>query len=302
MECNVNDSQFVEHFLYEKVLKGTVKLTINRSKIFIIGAQKSGTTSLASLLGHNPMVCVSEPKEPNYYSINYEKGAEWYKNCFQRSDKVLVDASTTYTMCPLTKDSLNLKDGRDKLLDVPHRIYSDNPNARIIYIIRHPVGRMYSNYWHNMKYGYENKPFEQAIKDDPLYVEMSFYYLQLEKYLDFFKKEQILVLKFEDLVKNQLTILNECERFISVNETEVNIENKDENKGKQYGSLAKRLMNNSFVQSIEQHIPGNLKEKLKSILTKNIPPLDKKRKKELMLLFNEDQKKLENIFNIRYME
>ena len=90
-------------------------------QIFIIGSQKCGTTSLARLLQQNPEGCLSDPKEPNYYSVNFERGPQWYRECFEDESRVLVDASTTYSMCALSEEALALKPGRERQLGVPER-------------------------------------------------------------------------------------------------------------------------------------------------------------------------------------
>lgn len=270
--------------------------------VFIIGAQKSGTTSLAALLKQNAQVCLSEPKEPNYYSVNYSKGDEWYRSCYSEINQVKVDASTTYTMCPFSEKSLVLKPGRDKLVGVPQRIFDANPEAKLIYIIRDPVARMYSNYWHNVKYGYEKLSFDQAIAGDPLYAEMSCYYCQVEEYLKLFPKENILLIKFEDLIREQLTVLNQCERFISVNETLSIMANKNENKGGQYNPVAKRLLRNPLVLFIEKLLPTKVKAVVKKSISKEIPKLSADKKEELMSQFVEDQKKLHETFGVGYLD
>ena len=62
---------------------------------FIIGAQKAGTTTLASLLESQSALCVSSPKEPLFFSKHYAKGTQWYETCFHHPEKsVLIDAKS----------------------------------------------------------------------------------------------------------------------------------------------------------------------------------------------------------------
>jgi len=268
---------------------------------YIIGAQKSGTTTLARRLSENPQICLSEPKEVNFYSVNYDKGLEWYKQSFSDIALELVDASTTYTMCSLSDESLSYKPGREQLQHIPRRIFELNNNAKFIYIVRDPVARMYSNYWHNVKYGYESLGFEEAITADKLYIEMSMYFAQLSKYLECFDKSRILVIKFEDLVKDQLSILNICEEFIGVSRSpELQIV-KNENKGGQYNQLARILMQNRLTRNLDKLIPSAIKNMIKRKLTKSIPELDINTKRELLEYFKEDQKLLHESFGLSYI-
>ena len=77
---------------------------------FIIGAQRSGTTSLAFLLNQHPMIALAEPKEPNFLTMNWENGIDWYRSCFSREDAILLDASVSYSMAKIV-DFHQLSDG-----------------------------------------------------------------------------------------------------------------------------------------------------------------------------------------------
>ena len=268
--------------------------------VFIVGSQKCGTSSLAKLLDQNSEVCLSTPKEPNYYTGNYEKGLNWYRNCFEDAGKVLVDASTTYTMCPLSDKALNLKKGRAQQTGVPRRIREDSPGARIIYIIRDPVNRLYSNYWHNMKYGYEKLPLRDAIARDPQYIHMGEYFGQMAKYLEHFSKQQILILRFEDFVRDQQRVVNKCEDFIgvSISKTENPVR---ENTSQQYTGIGKYLVNNPLLKNMDKIIPSAAKRAVKKWITTEIPPLTPEAARKLRTHFVEDQKKLQSYFGMGYL-
>lgn len=273
-------------------------------KVFLIGAQKCGTTSLAKLLSSNTSICVSQPKEPNYYTNNFDRGAEWYRSCFSESGKVDIDASTTYTMCPLSDRALKIKPGRASQVGVPARIFRDSPDARFLYIIRDPVKRLYSNYWHNVKYGYETADLEIAIANDPQYLHLSEYYGQLEKYLAYFPAERMHVVKFEDFVLDKLKYLNACERFIGVDETKAlaSLEETHENKGGQYNSLTRRLINSRVARKMDRYIPGRLRRGIKNLVSTEIPAMDAQIETKLSQLLLKDQQKLEEQFSVSYLD
>ena len=73
-----------------------------QANIFLIGAQKAGTTTLADLLNQHPLIHLSSPKEPNYYSQHFDKGAGWYRECFAGATdgSMLLDASVSYSTRP----------------------------------------------------------------------------------------------------------------------------------------------------------------------------------------------------------
>jgi hypothetical protein len=203
-------------------------------------------------------------------------------------------------MSPLSDASLAFKEGRKYLQNVAEKIYQCSPDAKLIYIIREPVSRLYSNYWHNIKYGYENNEFELAIQTDPLYIEMSFYAKQLEAYEKYFSNEQILLIKFEDLIHNQRKILNICEEFIGVSLTISDIESKKENAGGQYNFLARVIMKYNILQNVDKFMPDNMRKFIKNKMSKNLPKLTDGRRLELSKLFIEDQKILIEKYGVGY--
>ncbi|NMP33061.1 sulfotransferase domain-containing protein [Thalassotalea sp. M1531] len=193
-------------------------------KTFIIGAQKAGTTQLSALLSQHDEICLSEPKEPDFFTRNYDKGFDWYKSLFNNPDKCLIDASTSYTSRPLPE--LYEKDqaeSNNPLVGVPERIFKASPDAKLIYIVRNPVKRVYSGYWHQVTAGYEQRPLIQAIEESSYYKRFSKYAEQLQHYLEYFPKENVLVVEFEELIEEPKKVVNQCLSFMGIPEKE-NIE------------------------------------------------------------------------------
>lgn len=103
----------------------------------------------------------------------------------------------------------------------PERIYRENPDAKIIVCLRKPIERAFSHYWHEKKKMRFNFNFEEVLKNYDLYsnwVEPSFYFFHLEKYLQFFQKEQILVQFFDNLQKDPELFLKRILQFIEVDD------------------------------------------------------------------------------------
>jgi hypothetical protein len=99
---------------------------------------------------------------------------------------LLGEASTNYTKRPLVSG-------------VPERIRRFSPEARFIYLMRDPVERTISHYWHMVRYHAERRPILQAIRSEPQYLDVSHYAMQLQPYLDLFGRDQVAVLTFERL-------------------------------------------------------------------------------------------------------
>ena len=156
----------------------------------IIGAMKAGTDSLWQYLRHHPQVFMSELKEPDFFvaELNWKHGLSWYEEHFQDANGAVAtgEASTNYAKYP-TYDG------------VPERIAKTLPDVRLIYLVRHPLQRIHSQYLHQVLTGNERRPPERAFVEDPSYVNFSSYALQIDRYLDHFDRGQLLVVQSEAL-------------------------------------------------------------------------------------------------------
>jgi len=172
----------------------------------VIGAQKSGTTSLWAYLQGHPEVYLSETKEPNFFTSDADAARrDWYEQLFEGSTaKAVGEASTTYTMYPLATG-------------VPARMAAMVPGARLVYVMRHPVERMRSAYRHRLARGSDHRPIERALAEDSTYLDVSRYAMQLEQYLAHFPRSQLLLITAEDLRDHRAATLARVCSFIDVN-------------------------------------------------------------------------------------
>lgn len=186
----------------------------------IVGTQKAGTTSLWNYLRQHPDVFMPEVKEVNFFKSsarNYDCGLEWYESFFDghSGEKAVGEASPRYMMYE----------------EVPARIAKMDSTVRLIFILRNPVDRAYSHYWHSVRDGYETLSFEEAIEQENFRIEKSefamraysyvtrgFYYQQILSFLECFPLESMLFLLFWDLVHSRQELLQETHRFLGVNE------------------------------------------------------------------------------------
>jgi hypothetical protein len=184
---------------------------------FIIGAQKAGTSSLYRYVRGHPQVFMPESKEPDYFveERNWDRGRDWYEGLFAAAgDAIAVgEASTSYAMYPT-------------YLGVPGRIAALIPNARFVYLLRHPIERMRSEYIHyrnlrdeavrRLKIERERRPIEAALRSQPHYLNHSRYALQLDQYLSHFEREQILLITTEELKRNRSATVRRVFDFLGV--------------------------------------------------------------------------------------
>ncbi len=184
----------------------------NLPTFIIIGAMKGGTTSLYFYLKSHPEILMSRAKELNYFSHpkHLNQGIEWYKNQFKGEAKIYGEASPSYTFFP---DNAQ----------VPKLIHETLPNVKLIYLVRDPIQRAISHYLHIYTRNIENRTFEEALgnfeKDhNNLYLSRSLYYLQLERYLEYFSLNDILIVSSEDLYKNGEATLKVILKYLDVSE------------------------------------------------------------------------------------
>jgi hypothetical protein len=186
--------------------------------VYLIGAAKAGTSTLANLLDQHPRVLVSQPKEPHFFTLNWDRGLDWYASRFPNSDhSICIDASTTYSMAPLTGKESTWLDYH-KYVGVPEKVYSMSPSAKFIYILRNPISRTYSAYWADIRGGNENKGFRTSIRENPFYLDVSDYHGQLSVWLNSFPLERFFLVLFEDLTEAPEVVARKCLRFLGVGE------------------------------------------------------------------------------------
>ena len=180
----------------------------------IVGAMKSGTTTLAAHLNNHKKIHVAADELHFFDSqVNFNKGINWYRKKLLegKSDETrfLGEKTPTYSYMP----------------GVEKRIYEALPHTKIVWIIRNPVKRTYSNYLHGVKKGVEKLPFEKAISQESKrikgnmflgYRTRSIYHEQVQRYLEYFPMEQMHFMLFEDLIKpySENHVLNDLFRFI----------------------------------------------------------------------------------------
>jgi len=267
---------------------------------YIIGAQKSATTSLAFLMGQHPMVVLSEPKEPDFLTVNWSKGLDWYQSRFRRSDGILIDASVGYSMAPVAP-------GRDAEVAAPARAHAISPQAKLIYMVRDPADRCYSAYWHEVRAGREKRPLREAVRAGAYYVSASYYFFQLSSWLRYFSLDQILILRFSEFVASPQDVANRCIAFLGASPAPFAFEiGQPKNESFNYTSFGRglqKLLGNDGIKSLtswSSHIvPSTLKAQLKRALTTEIPTIAADDYAWLSDLFRDDAAAFERTTGIK---
>lgn len=179
------------------------------NQLFIIGAQRSGSTYLYHILDEHPEIAMSRPvrPEPKFFLNDqlYAKGRAYYEDTYfsghSEETRYLGEKSTSYI----------------ESVVVANRIHQFYPNARILMILRDPVIRAYSNYRFSVAHQLDELTFEDALKAEPVrlaeasfstsvnpyaYCKRGHYIDYIEAYLKIFDRSQLEILIFEEFVNN----------------------------------------------------------------------------------------------------
>ena len=172
------------------------------------GVQKGGTTWMYRTLKRHPQIFLSELKELDFFwrESLYAKGLDWYAEHFQDAGgaKAMGEVTPTYLYSEAA----------------PERIAKALPGVKLIFSLRNPVDRAYSAYRHNRRRLAESLPFEEAIRQEGIgYIPRGFYYQQLKRYHQYFPKENILILIYEEFSKDPVAGFKQCFQFLGVDDS-----------------------------------------------------------------------------------
>lgn len=178
-----------------------------RVNFMLVGAQKSGTTSLSQLLSsHDSIVCCNK-KEPMFFSSvdNWKESLSDYHALFKWQEGALhYEASTSYTCYP----HHNRKIWED--------LYAYNPDLKIIYIVRNPVDRIVSSYMHTYKRGYTDLDIETALVKESILMDMTRYATQIRPFIEQFGADRVQILFFEDFIHDRVIIMDKIADFLGI--------------------------------------------------------------------------------------
>ncbi|GAA6210044.1 sulfotransferase [Cognatishimia sp. WU-CL00825] len=178
----------------------------------IIGAMKSGTTSLYRYLAEHPEVDMSRDKETDFFVAEktWGNGLSWYSDQWGTRPLIRGEASPNYTK------------SRD-FAGVPARIAETCPDVRLIYIVRDPVKRAVSQFKHSFIIG-DIDPDMADFTESHEYahiLDASLYARQLEAYLAHFPKEALLVLDFDDMVQDPQAVMDQITTHIGASARQI---------------------------------------------------------------------------------
>ena len=199
-------------------------------QFLILGAQRSGTTTLYEWIAQHPQILPGTEKEIHFFDRNFQKGVSWYRLHFPTfrklgSTRITGEATPYYLFHPRA----------------PERIYRVLPEVKMLALLRNPVERAVSHYFREVHLGHEDRPIEEALlleesrlqpelekmeKDEFYFSEIHHqksyktrgrYAEQLKRYFDLFDRRQLLVLSSEEYFANPKEALHVIFSFFEIN-------------------------------------------------------------------------------------
>ncbi|MCY7382712.1 MAG: tetratricopeptide repeat protein [Microcoleus sp. CAN_BIN18] len=196
--------------------------SVKAPNFIIIGSQRCGTTSLYTYLAQHPQILTPIKKEMDFFSWHFDRGIDWYLAHFPPmpvGEQFLTgEASPSYFDCR----------------EAPERLYSAFPEVKLVVLLRNPVDRAISQFYRLTELNWEVRSFDRAISDEierlnqnPAYIigEEPGNYLARGRYIEFIKnwlaffpREQLLVLKSEDLYAGAAATVSQVLEFLDLPE------------------------------------------------------------------------------------
>lgn len=253
------------------------QMTKRKPNLIVVGSIKCGTTSLHHYLNFHPDIAMSEKKEVEYFSENYEKDFVWYLDHFEQTSIVAGETSPHYTY----QKDMDI----DKVL---LRMQKHLPNTKIIYIAREPYAQLLSLYKHAVYYWVERRnPTEVCeVREDNPYLHNLLHFNNLNQILKHFSSDQVYVLTVEELKRNMQTELSKIFKFLGVKAIEVPQGVKAYNtfEGRMYYNALGRMIDllPYPICQLRKHLPDAL------IKTDETPKLKEKHVEQIRSYFRED--------------
>jgi len=201
---------------------------------FVIGAGKSGTTSLYHYLKQHPQIYMSPEKEPKYFALKGQKLDYKGPGDLRITPQTTTTRDAYLDLFKAVENELAVGEASTIYLNDDHTAQSmaaQLPDAKLIALLRHPADRAFSAYMHLRRDGYETlESFTDALRAEPERIRNNYYYhwhyrsrghygRQLQRFYQHFPHEQISVYLYEDFCRNPQQVLSDIFHFLGVGDS-----------------------------------------------------------------------------------
>ncbi len=211
-------------------MSSTTAGTATWPTFLIIGAAKSGTTSLYHYLSQHPEIFMSPMKGPRFFAMEGRSPSFTGPQDDVVNKRTITTAEEYVALFRDARDQKAIGEASDWYLsstEAPGRIHHYIPRAKLIAVLRQPADRAFSSYMHFARHGFEPLPFEEALAAEdarvaagwsPLFEHRGrgFYAAQLKRYLAQFDRDQLRVYLYDDLQRDPNAMMRDIFTFLEV--------------------------------------------------------------------------------------
>jgi hypothetical protein len=202
-------------------------IAMNLPNFLIIGAAKSGTTTLYNSLKQHPDIYFSPLKEPHFFSHGLSGDTQVAVERYGKYQSPITDLDTYKSLFDDVSDEIAIGEASTSYLihpDAAERIKQHIPDAKLIAILRNPVDRAYSAFL--MKYRIQKKDmtdsqklledFKEEVKQAYGENNTGLYHRKIQKYLEFFDESQLKVIAFKKFQVDFEPVIQDIFSFLNV--------------------------------------------------------------------------------------
>jgi hypothetical protein len=249
----------------------------------IVGAPKSGTTSLYRYLQQHPLIFMPENKEPRFFcdyaTDIFEFGTKYfhpgivgtkadYLDLFRDAPEGAIsgEASTDYLSCP----------------QAAKRVHAWNPSVKIIIMLRNPVDRAYSEYQHSIAAKFQTQTFWDSLclenerceqHYDPIFwhVRRGLYFEAVKEYIELFGKDRVRVIFFEEFTDSTALVVESLFEFLGIPTYPVDVSERHNAGTEHKPDVFQKVFSAKFVRPIIQLIGMVIGHKTQETIIKRLP-------------------------------
>ncbi len=269
----------------------------------VAGAKKSATTSLYEYFKQHPQIYMSAIKETNFFAYD-----ETDQN-HQQADRLRFPIRTLAEYTNLFADATTataIGEASPVYMSSPiavHKLHQTLPNVQLIFSLRNPVDRAYSDYLMRVRGGVEPRSVEQAFTEDVALLRARTYYKALARWYTHFPPEQIQVVLFEAIKKDALVVMQQLYNFLGVNSTFVPDVGQQHNTGGLPKSRTRQKIVNFLRQYryVRTYIPQAIRSRFSLFAQSNLqkaPVLPIHLRAKLTEIYAEDTEQLEQLIGV----
>jgi hypothetical protein len=283
---------------------------------FVIGAGRSGTTSLHNYLSQHPDIFMTEMKEPSYFAFEDERDlGRGARSRWLRDNTVLDEPGYLGLFAHAGAEKFR-GESSPRYLETktsPGRILKAVPEARMVVMLRHPVDRCFAQYNGEIRDGWgDGKSFADSLVaargsegvDGPYSrrVEIGFYHRHLRHWLEHFPRDRFCIQLFDDFASDPLAVARNVFGFLGV---DVDFQPDVSRQFNQSGMIRNPVIrflwtrSNGIRWALRPYLPKTMRDRVYHAAVRNVEKqtLPGEARTRLLQIYREDTLELQDLLD-----